>query len=171
MEEAVIKRNGTLNIFGELKGDETLSQLALQVAIGIYFNEYDELPKELVDTIVNSIGVSLSSNITIEELVDILAESFEESMRESIEEALKEKTPSETIEMVGYALKKRFPTNIIFDKCYADDGSIYYEYTNTFEQDDDELPTIYHNTIDDAREFLKDHFKEYACSVEVDDEN
>ena len=170
MEEKVLKRNATLGIFGELKGNETLLQLGVQVAIGIYFDEYDELPKKLVDIIIENIDPTISFNTTIDNLVYIISKAFEEAMDDAIEDTLKENSPSKAIENVGYALERRFPACIAFDKCYNDEGEIYYEYTNTFEKDDDELPTIYHNTIDDAREFLKDHFKEYACSVEVEDE-
>ena len=63
--------------------------------------------------------------------------------------------PTAIIEMVGNAEKDKF--GVRFDKCYDDEGNVYYEYSDILGGSDPECPELYHPTEEDAEEFLREH--------------
>lgn len=63
--------------------------------------------------------------------------------------------PTAIIEMVGNAEKDKY--GVRFDKCYDDEGNIYYEYSDILDGSDPECPEIYRPTEKDAEEFLREH--------------
>ena len=64
-------------------------------------------------------------------------------------------SPMAIIEMIGNAKKNEY--GVRFDKCYDDEGNIYYEYADITEGDDPECPNIYYPLADDAEAFLRKH--------------
>ena len=62
--------------------------------------------------------------------------------------------PTAIIEMVGNAEKDKF--GVRFDKCYDDEGNVYYEYSDILGGSDPECPELYHPTEEDAEEFLRE---------------
>ena len=63
--------------------------------------------------------------------------------------------PTAIIEMVGNAEKDKY--GVRFDKCYDDEGNVYYEYSDILGGSDPECPELYHPTEEDAEEFLREH--------------
>lgn len=63
--------------------------------------------------------------------------------------------PMAIIEMVGNAKKDEY--GVRFDKCYDDEGNVYYEYSDILDGSDPECPELYHPTEEDAEEFLREH--------------
>ena len=63
--------------------------------------------------------------------------------------------PTAIIEMVGNAEKDKY--GVRFDKCYDDEGNVYYEYSDILDGSDPECPELYRPTEEDAEEFLREH--------------
>ena len=64
-------------------------------------------------------------------------------------------SPMAIIEMVGNAKKHEY--GVRFDKCYDDEGNVYYEYSDILDGSDPECPELYRPTEEDAEEFLRKH--------------
>lgn len=63
--------------------------------------------------------------------------------------------PTAIIEMVGNAKKDEY--GVRFDKCYDNEGNVYYEYSDILDKSDPECPELYYPTEEDAEEFLREH--------------
>ena len=64
-------------------------------------------------------------------------------------------SPAAIIEMAGNAEKDKY--GVRFDKCYDDEGNVYYEYSDILDGSDPECPELYHPTEEDAEAFLREH--------------
>lgn len=86
---------------------------------------------------------------------DIVSQKDDDFDEGYISALLATNDPTAIIEMVGNAEKDKF--GVRFDKCYDDEGNVYYEYSDILGGSDPECPELYHPTEEDAEEFLREH--------------